>query len=174
MSGTIGCPQTLRGENLLQQFDVEFEGNRASDVPSSLMEAALRQFEGKRRGGIYEEIQSRQFWLFDDHFQASSGSLSSGQSPLKAILFQDCAPCSNVLHNSRVGNDALRFALHSDEITLGQLLKAASVVGSGGEVKPFLARGGCLVNGEEDNRRGRKLRVGDSVRLPGGMEIVLV
>ena len=73
-----------------------------------------------------------------------------------------------------VSNDELRFALHSDEITLGQLLKAANVVGSGGEVKPLLARGGVLVNGEEDNRRGRKLRVGDSVKLPGGMEIRVV
>ena len=68
----------------------------------------------------------------------------------------------------------IKFALQSDHITLGQLLKAADVIGSGGEVKAFLAKGGVLVNGQHDNRRGRKLFSGDRVTLPGGKAVVLV
>ena len=42
-------------------------------------------------------------------------------------------------------------------ITLVQLLKLANVIGNGGEAKSFLATHEVLVNGEADNRRGRKL-----------------
>lgn len=45
----------------------------------------------------------------------------------------------------------------TDYITLGQLLKLASIIDHGGEAKLFLASNKVLVNGEEDNRRGRKL-----------------
>lgn len=60
------------------------------------------------------------------------------------------------------------FTLKEEYITLGQLLKAADIVSSGGEVKPFLAEGGITVNGEDENRRGRKLRPGDQVVFPDG------
>ncbi|HEY9790108.1 MAG TPA: RNA-binding S4 domain-containing protein [Candidatus Obscuribacterales bacterium] len=52
-----------------------------------------------------------------------------------------------------------------DYITLGQLLKLAGEVNSGGEVKPYLASESPLVNGQPENRRGRKLRAGDTVIL---------
>ena len=35
----------------------------------------------------------------------------------------------------------------------------------------MLAEGGVMINGEEDNRRGRKLRIGDVVVLPSGISI---
>ncbi len=63
------------------------------------------------------------------------------------------------------------FALRTEYITLGQLLKAAGIVGAGGEAKALLADGGVMVNGTEDNRRGRKLRMGDVVVLPIGITI---
>jgi ribosome-associated protein len=50
-------------------------------------------------------------------------------------------------------------------IRLGELLKLAGVVASGGEAKHLLASTGVLVNGEPDNRRGRQLRAGDEVRV---------
>ena len=52
------------------------------------------------------------------------------------------------------------FLLHEEFITLGQLLKAAGVLGTGGEVRFYLAENEVLVNGEPEVRRGRKLRGG--------------
>lgn len=67
--------------------------------------------------------------------------------------------------------DERSFKVRDEYITLGQLLKAADIVSSGGEAKAMLAEGGIVINGEEDNRRGRKLRPNDVVVLPGGTKI---
>lgn len=50
-------------------------------------------------------------------------------------------------------------------IRLGQLLKLAGVIGSGAEVKPFLAVEPVWVNGAQEQRRGRQLHPGDVVRV---------
>ena len=50
-------------------------------------------------------------------------------------------------------------------ITLGQALKAANVVGTGGEGKMLIQHGEVLVNGEVETRRGRKLASGDVVEV---------
>jgi len=63
------------------------------------------------------------------------------------------------------------FRIRDEFITLGQLLKAADIVSSGAEVKPYLATHEIHVNGEFEIRRGKKLRHGDVVRLPGGKSI---
>ena len=57
--------------------------------------------------------------------------------------------------------------LRKDEpfITLGILLKIAGIIDTGGQAKYFLAENKVLVNGEEDNRRGRKLYHGDVVEV---------
>jgi len=55
--------------------------------------------------------------------------------------------------------------IHDEFITLGQLLKLAGFVGSGGEVKTYLQETSITVNGEHDNRRGRKIYVGDVVAV---------
>jgi ribosome-associated protein len=52
-------------------------------------------------------------------------------------------------------------------IRLGQLLKLAGLVDSGGEVKVVLAEGKVTVNGNVETRRGAQLRPGDVVHLPG-------
>jgi ribosome-associated protein len=49
--------------------------------------------------------------------------------------------------------------------TLGQALKVASIVGSGGEAKVLIQAGEVLVNGEVETRRGRKLQAGDVVEV---------
>ena len=53
----------------------------------------------------------------------------------------------------------------SPGITLGQALKAADLVGSGGEAKVLIQTGEVLVNGEVETRRGRQLREGDVVEV---------
>ncbi|MFC4601316.1 S4 domain-containing protein YaaA [Cohnella hongkongensis] len=59
------------------------------------------------------------------------------------------------------------IGISTEYITLGQFLKLADCIGTGGEVKFFLQEKRVLVNGEPDNRRGRKLRVGDTVEVEG-------
>ena len=49
--------------------------------------------------------------------------------------------------------------------TLGQALKATSLVGSGGEAKVVIQAGEISVNGEVETRRGRRLRAGDVVEV---------
>jgi ribosome-associated protein len=53
----------------------------------------------------------------------------------------------------------------SPGITLGQALKAANLVGSGGEAKVLVQSGEVLVNGEVETRRSRQLREGDVVEV---------
>jgi ribosome-associated protein len=53
----------------------------------------------------------------------------------------------------------------SPGITLGQALKAANVVGTGGEAKVLIQAGEVRVNGEVETRRGRKLREGDIIEV---------
>lgn len=59
------------------------------------------------------------------------------------------------------------FNLKDEFITLAQLLKACDIVYSGGEAKAYLADMEVLVNGEQENRRGKKLRSGDIVETNG-------
>lgn len=65
------------------------------------------------------------------------------------------------------------IGVQGDYITLGQLLKVAGMVGSGGEAKAYLAETAVQVNGEPEQRRGRKLRPGDVVTVPGQKPIRL-
>lgn len=58
-----------------------------------------------------------------------------------------------------------KITITSDFITLGQFLKYADVISTGGEAKFFLQENEVIINGENDNRRGRKLRDGDKVEI---------
>jgi ribosome-associated protein len=49
--------------------------------------------------------------------------------------------------------------------TLGRALKAAGLVGSGGEAKVLIQAGEVSVNGEVETRRGRRLEAGDVVEV---------
>ena len=49
--------------------------------------------------------------------------------------------------------------------TLGQALKASSLVGSGGEAKVLIQAGEVSVNGEVETRRGHRLEEGDVIEV---------
>lgn len=52
-------------------------------------------------------------------------------------------------------------------ITLQQLLKIEDIISSGGQAKFYLAENDVFVNGEKDDRRGRKLYPGDVIKVDG-------
>jgi len=52
-------------------------------------------------------------------------------------------------------------------IRLGQFLKFAGLLDSGGDAKEMIIDGYVEVNGEVDRRRGRQLRDGDLVTVEG-------
>lgn len=55
----------------------------------------------------------------------------------------------------------------TEYVTLGQMLKMTDAISSGGMSKWFLSENEVLVNDEVEVRRGRKLRDGDRVNIPG-------
>jgi ribosome-associated protein len=57
--------------------------------------------------------------------------------------------------------------IRGDTIRLGQLLKVAGIVDSGGEAKTLIADGQVSVNGEVEKRRGRQLHAGDELAAAG-------
>lgn len=57
--------------------------------------------------------------------------------------------------------------IHGEYITLGQFLKITDIISSGGMAKAYLETADILVNGQPDNRRGRKLYPNDTVRVGG-------
>ncbi|MEI2357275.1 S4 domain-containing protein YaaA [Mesobacillus zeae] len=63
--------------------------------------------------------------------------------------------------------------INTEFITMGQFLKLAEIIQSGGMAKWFLSEHEVYVNGEQDQRRGRKLRGGDTVRIPGFGEFLV-
>lgn len=57
--------------------------------------------------------------------------------------------------------------IDTEFITMGQFLKLADCISTGGQAKFFLQEKQIKVNGENENRRGRKLYVGDEVEVEG-------
>jgi ribosome-associated protein len=57
--------------------------------------------------------------------------------------------------------------INGDMIRLGQFLKLADLIDTGGEGKVLIASGDVTVNGEVDTRRGRQLHPGDVVEVLG-------
>lgn len=55
--------------------------------------------------------------------------------------------------------------IQSEYITLGQLLKEQKIISSGGMAKWYLQEHEVLLNGEPENRRGKKLFDQDKVEL---------
>lgn len=69
---------------------------------------------------------------------------------------------------------AEKIKLNTEFITLGQFLKLADVIQTGGMAKWFLSENDIFINGEQDQRRGRKLRAGDKVRITGHGEFLII
>ncbi len=59
------------------------------------------------------------------------------------------------------------FYLKDEYIKLGQLLKAAGLVGSGVDAKMVIRDGLVKVDGQVDTRRGRKIYEGMTVEYDG-------
>lgn len=64
--------------------------------------------------------------------------------------------------------------VETEYIALGQFLKLAEVIQTGGMAKWFLSENKIFINGELDQRRGRKLYHGDIVKIPGFGEYLIV
>lgn len=60
----------------------------------------------------------------------------------------------------------MEYKLFEEFITLQALLKELGIIHSGGAIKSFLAEHLVYFNGELENRRGKKVRIGDSIDIP--------
>ncbi len=60
----------------------------------------------------------------------------------------------------------MEYKLFDEYITLQALLKDIGIIHSGGAAKGFLAENTVLLNNETEQRRGKKIRVGDYISLP--------
>ena len=57
----------------------------------------------------------------------------------------------------------MEIIIKTEFIKLGQFLKFLNILSSGGDVKGFLLNQEVYVNGELENRRGRKLYPNDTI-----------
>lgn len=71
-------------------------------------------------------------------------------------------------------NELKNIEIKTDYITLGQFLKLADVIQTGGHAKFFLAENEVLVNDLTESRRGRKLFVQDRVKIDGHGEFRII
>ena len=69
----------------------------------------------------------------------------------------------------------MEYKLFEEFITLQSLLKDLGIIQSGGAIKSFLSDHLVYFNGELENRRGKKIRIGDSIEIPDlKTQIILV
>lgn len=61
----------------------------------------------------------------------------------------------------------MKVTITTEYITLGQFLKLARIISNGGDAKIFLMTTSVYVNGELEQRRGKKLRNDDVVKVNG-------
>lgn len=66
------------------------------------------------------------------------------------------------------------YKLFDEFITLQALLKNIGILHSGGAIKGFLAENTVLFNGEDEKRRGKKIRIGDTITLPAQEMIITI
>lgn len=59
------------------------------------------------------------------------------------------------------------MSAHREPITLAQFLKLVEIAPTGGHAKNLVREGRATVNGEREERPGRKLQPGDVVEIDG-------
>ncbi len=69
----------------------------------------------------------------------------------------------DTMNNSHV----IDVAIKTETIKLGQFVKLANLVETGGAAKTAIAEGEVYVNDEQETRRGKTLHAGDVVRVGG-------
>ena len=62
--------------------------------------------------------------------------------------------------------------IRTEYLELKNLLKMTNTIQTGGEAKYYLQENYVLINGEKDNRRGRKLYPGDQVEFEGKIYLI--
>ncbi|ADC49651.1 MULTISPECIES: S4 domain-containing protein YaaA [Alkalihalophilus] len=67
-----------------------------------------------------------------------------------------------------------KLSISTEYITLGQVLKEVGAIDTGGMAKWYLSEYEVYVNGELENRRGKKLFSGDRVKLADETSIEIV
>ena len=60
----------------------------------------------------------------------------------------------------------MEYKLSEEFITLQALLKELGIIHSGGAIKSFLMEHQVYFNGELESRRGKKIRIGDTIDIP--------
>ena len=60
----------------------------------------------------------------------------------------------------------MEYKLFEEFITLQALLKEIGIIHSGGAIKSFLIEHQVYFNGELESRRGKKIRIGDTIDIP--------
>ncbi len=63
----------------------------------------------------------------------------------------------------------IKIRIKTNYVQLQQLLKLADLIDSGGQAKIYLNENKVLVNGELENRRGRKLYPKDIIEVSGNL-----
>ncbi|MEK4248438.1 S4 domain-containing protein YaaA [Paenibacillus sp. FSL W7-1287] len=66
------------------------------------------------------------------------------------------------------------IGISTEYIALGPFLKLSDCISTGGQAKFFLQETQVLINGEPDQRRGRKLYPGDKVEVKGYGTFIIV
>lgn len=61
----------------------------------------------------------------------------------------------------------MEVSISTEYITLGQFLKLTRIISNGGDAKIFLMTTAVYVNDMLEQRRGRKLRVDDIIKVNG-------
>ena len=71
-----------------------------------------------------------------------------------------------------MGAKTVKLRPNEEYITLQSLLKSTNIISTGGMAKMYLLENTVLVNGEPENRRGRKLYSGDKVEVENTMFMI--
>lgn len=80
-----------------------------------------------------------------------------------------------VVNNHEMSENVnIEVQINTETITLGQFLKLADIISSGGMAKWFLSEHEVFINGEQDQRRGRKLVVHDKIEINGIGTFIIV
>ncbi len=66
-----------------------------------------------------------------------------------------------------------KICIHTEYIQLQNVLKLENIISTGGEAKLFLQQNSVLVNDLLENRRGRKLYVGDRVKVNNEVYLIV-
>ena len=68
----------------------------------------------------------------------------------------------------------MNYKLFDEFITLQALFKELGIIHSGGAIKTFLLENQVVINDEPEARRGRKLRVGDEIKVIGTEDVITI